>query len=62
MFIKNGMLFQGCLCIEPYNENDVDIIVNAIKKNINFISNNSSKRSGGWINISSRILYQIKLD
>jgi adenine-specific DNA-methyltransferase len=62
LFIKNGMLFQGALCIEPYNENDIERIVEYITTNINFINNNSSKRSGGWINISSRVLYEIPLD
>ena len=56
------MLFQGALCIEPYNENDIERIVEYITTNINFINNNSSKRSGGWINISSRVLYEIPLD
>lgn len=60
--VKKGTLHHSCLCIEPNDENDVDKIVDYIKQNIEFITENSSKRSGGWINISSRILYQIPLD
>jgi len=62
MFIKKGMLHQSCLCIEPNNESDITNIMSRIIANIDFITNNSSKRSGGWINISSRILYNITLD
>jgi hypothetical protein len=54
-------LFHGCLCIEPNNDDDVDLICNSIKQNINFIDALSSKRSGGWINISSRTLYKVPI-
>lgn len=59
LHIRHGSLYQNCLCIEPKNESDIPDIIDAIKNNIQFISNNSAKRSGGWINISSRILYQV---
>lgn len=59
LHIREGTLHQNCLCIEPKNENDIPDIIDAIKNNIQFISNNSAKRSAGWINISSRILYQV---
>lgn len=61
IFVNSGILHQGCLCIEPFNEDDLEMIKEILKKNIDFIYKNSSKRSGGWINISSRILYQIIL-
>lgn len=59
LHIRQGTLHHNCLCIEAKNENDLPDIIDAIKNNIQFISNNSAKRSGGWINISSRILYQV---
>jgi tRNA1(Val) A37 N6-methylase TrmN6 len=61
LFVKKGMLHHGCLCIQPNDEKYIDQIVNCIKHNIDFISNNSSKRSGGWINLSSRVLYDVPL-
>jgi hypothetical protein len=60
--IKDNTLHYGCLCICPNNNVDIDDIVNIIKKNSSFIGDNSSKRSGGWITISSRILNEIPLD
>lgn len=62
IFIKDGMLHYSCLCIVPNDENDINKIKELLIKNIEFIKRNSAKRSGGWINISSRVLYQIKLD
>ena len=62
LYINQDMLHQGCLCIEPNNVNDIDKIKSCIIKNIEFIRDNSSKRSGGWINLSSRTLYEIPLD
>ena len=62
LFIKKGMLHQGCLCIEPHNEDDINKIINCVIENVEFINENSSKRSGGWINISSRTLYEIPLN
>ena len=61
LFVKQAMLHKSCLCIEPNNEEDIVRIINSIKTNIKFISDNSTKRSGGWISISSRILYQVEL-
>ncbi|AOM63555.1 putative N6 adenine-specific DNA methyltransferase [Heterosigma akashiwo virus 01] len=60
--IRKGMLFYSCVRIEPDDENDVNTIVNVIRNNTGFIISNSTKRSGGWINISSRVLYQIPLN
>lgn len=61
VIIKEPILFHGCLCIEPNDENDLEKIKNIIINNIKFIEDNSSKRSGGWINISSRILYLLQI-
>lgn len=61
MIIKNNILHSGCLCIEPNNENDIQKIIDCILANKEFIRENSSKRSGGWINLSSRILYDLVL-
>jgi hypothetical protein len=59
IFIHNNILHYGCLCIEPKNENDIPKIIKNIINQIDFIGKNSSKRSGGWINMSSRILYDV---
>jgi tRNA1(Val) A37 N6-methylase TrmN6 len=56
-----NILHKGCLCIEPNKQKDIEPIINIIKQNINFIRDNSSKRSGGWINLSSSTLYQLLL-
>ena len=61
IIIKNNILHSGCLCIEPNNEKDIQTIIKAINKNKEFIKLNSSKRSGGWINLSSRTLYDLEL-
>lgn len=61
IYIKNPMLYKSCLCIEPNNEEDINLIINSILQNISFIINNSSKKSGGWININSTILYSIPI-
>lgn len=53
------MLFHSCLCIEAKDNEDLDNIYNIIIDNKDFIINNSPKRGGGWITISTRILNQI---
>ena len=58
---NSNILHSGCLCIEPTNEKDIQKIINTIVNNKEFIKLNSSKRSGGWINLSSRILYDLEL-
>jgi hypothetical protein len=55
--INNNILHSGCLCIEPNNESDITKIINCIISNKDFIKQNSSKRSGGWVNLSSRTLF-----
>lgn len=62
IYINKNILHNGSLCIEPNNEDDIDNIKSYIINNIKFIKENSTKRSGGWINISSRILNQISLN
>lgn len=59
--IQENILHSGCLCIEPHNEGDIQKIIKIIISNKDFIGDNSTKRSGGWINLSSRILYQLPL-
>ena len=58
---QKGILHRSCLCITPKKYTDMPIIVETIEKNIDFIVNNSQKRSGGWINLSTRILKQISI-
>ena len=58
---QNNILHSGCLCIEPNNEEDIPVIIKTIINNKEFIKLNSSKRSGGWINLSSRTLYDLEL-
>lgn len=53
-------LYQGCLCIEPLNDADTEKIYDTIQKNMKYIAEISSKRSGGWIMLSSRNLYGIE--
>lgn len=61
IIVSKSILHSNCLRIEPNNEDDINNIIKHIIDNINFIKENSTKRSGGWINISSRTLYDIKL-
>jgi tRNA1(Val) A37 N6-methylase TrmN6 len=61
IFIHQSILHQSCLCVEPNDERDIDVIIQLILDNIEFIAQNSSKRGGGWINVSSRVLYDIPL-
>ena len=59
--INSNILHSGCLRIEPHKEEDIQTIINLIVKNKEFIKLNSSKRSGGWININSSTIYNIEL-
>jgi tRNA1(Val) A37 N6-methylase TrmN6 len=58
---NNDILHSGCLCIEPNNEEHIQRIIKTIINNKDFIKQNSSKRSGGWINLSSRTLNDLEL-
>ena len=62
LFIKENILHQSCLRIEPNENIDINIIIKCINNNIEYIVNNSTKRSGGWISLSGRTLYRIPLD
>jgi hypothetical protein len=55
-------LHIGCLCIEPQNVEDIDFIMETIKKNMEYIVNNSSKKNNGWINLSTTILYNLPIN
>jgi hypothetical protein len=58
--IDRPMLCVGCLSLEVNDENyKLEYIKETLEKNKKFIIDNSSKRGGGWLNISSRILKQI---
>lgn len=62
IFVNKDILHYGCLCIEPNNDDhDIDRIKECIIKNKEYIKLNSSKRSGGWISLSSRVLYELLL-
>ncbi|AII17192.1 putative N6 adenine-specific DNA methyltransferase [Aureococcus anophagefferens virus] len=61
IFVRKDIFHQGCLCIEPNDENDIEKIKNILIENIDFIQQNSTKRSGGWISLSSRVLKIIKI-
>ena len=67
LYTKPPTLFQSCLCIEPKNQNDLDsvktleTIRQTIKKGMATLREMSSKRSGGWITISSTNLYKLPI-
>jgi hypothetical protein len=53
-------LFSGCLCIDQFSDDDViDEIRQLIIDHRDYISQNSSKRGGGWINLTSTTLKMI---
>lgn len=60
--VVENTLYYSCLCIEPTNCNDIQLIIDTIIKNKLYIKENSSKRSGGWINLSSSLLNSISLN
>lgn len=55
------ILHHSCLCIEPNKNEDIDTIINSIKTNIKYLSDISSKRGSGWINITSSNLYKLPI-
>lgn len=61
IFENKNILHYGCLCLEPNDENDIDAIKRTLISNIDFIKNNSSKRSAGWINLTSSVLNNIPI-
>jgi hypothetical protein len=60
--VVEDTLYYSCLCIEPINCDDIQLIVDTIIKNKLYIKQNSSKRSGGWVSLSSSVLNSISLD
>ncbi len=61
--IDKPKLCSGCLSIEVIDDRfTLEQVKEALKKNKDFIVQNSSKRGGGWINISSRILKQVPIN
>jgi len=61
--IQPPSLFLGCLCIDVVDdEYTVEDVVEIIGANRSHIERNSSKRGGGWINLSSTILKAIVVD
>ena len=61
--IDKPKLCSGCLSIEVIDDRfTLEQVKEALKKNKDFIIQNSSKRGGGWINISSRILKQVPIN
>ena len=60
--ISKSRLNYSSLCIESKNNYDLNKIIYHIKNNIEFLVNNSSKRGGGWINLSGRVLKQIPIE
>ncbi len=61
IYIEDNTLHYNCLCIEPNDEKDIDLIRETIIRNIEFIKNNSSKLSAGWINLKSSLLGDLPL-
>ena len=61
--IDTPRLFSSCLCLKV---NDISYTLEDIKKifikHKTFISNNSSKRGGGWITISGRTLKAVPVE
>ena len=62
LYVKKGMLHQSCICFEPKENVSIETIIETLKKNIEFISSNSSKRGSGWINLTTRVLYEVPID
>ena len=60
--IKKNILHIGCIKIELKDETKtLKEIKKIIQNNIKFINDNSSKRGGGWINITTRVLNDISV-
>jgi len=61
--ISDPTVYSGCLCIEltteVYTNKD---IIEIIKKNMDYIKANSSKRGGGWINLSTKTLANMVIE
>jgi hypothetical protein len=56
-------VYSGCLCIElTTDEYTNEQVIATIKKNIDYIKANSSKRGGGWINLSTKTLLSVPIN
>lgn len=61
--IDKPKLCIGCLSLEITDNNyTLENVKKVLEKNKQFIIDNSSKRGGGWLNMSSRIIKQILID
>jgi len=61
--MEGPVVYSGCLCIElTSDEYNNEEIIEAIKKNMEYIKSNSSKRGGGWINLSTKTLLNIPIE
>lgn len=59
LFTQEPILHQGSLCVEPKNSKDAQLIINSIKAHWDTVEKQCTKRSAGWINLSSRVLYKV---
>jgi len=60
--IDEPTVYSGCLCIERTREEYTnEEIIETIKQNIEYIKSNSSKRGGGWINLSTKTLLNVPM-
>ena len=56
-------VYSGCLCIELMtDEYKNEQVIATIKNNIEYIKSNSSKRGGGWINLSTKTLLSVPIN
>jgi len=62
--IDTPKLYIGCLGLEIIKDDNytLEYVKGILEKNKQFIIDNSSKRGGGWLNMSSRILKQISIE
>ena len=59
---EKSKLFVGCLGLEIKDDKyTLEEIKEFFEKNKQFMIDNSSKRNGGWITLSTRILKQIEI-
>ena len=59
--IDSSKLSVSCLSITPKEQYTTEYILDILQKNTKYIENNSSKRGGGWINLSGRVLKNISI-
>ena len=60
--IEKTKLFVGCLGLEiKDNKYSLEMIKEYLEKNKQFIIDNSPKRNGGWLTLSSSVLKRIEI-